>query len=238
MQAMIFAAGLGTRLGDFTKETPKALVKLNGKPLLQHQIEKLINAGVRHIVVNVHHFADDIIAFLNSKNFDATIKISDEREMLLETGGGLLKARNLFIPDQPILIHNVDIFSDIDLNDLQHHHNMNNSIATLVVAKRDTSRYLLFDDNDRLTGWCNVLKQEFKWCGKTIANYKKLAFAGIHIVSPEIFKHFTLSGKFSIIDEYLNIGAEHTVSAYMFKGKSWIDVGKPDQLAKAAEMFR
>lgn len=238
MQAMIFAAGLGTRLGEFTKDTPKALVKLNGKPLIQHQIEKLIHAGVQHIVVNVHHFADDIISFIESKNFDATIVISDEREMLLETGGGLLNAQKLFLPEQPILIHNVDIFSDIDLNELLNYHKANNNIATLVVAKRDTSRYLLFNENNRLTGWCNESTGQFRWCNKEVENYSKLAFAGVHIVNSEIFKHFTLSGKFSIIDEYLNLGADHNILAYMFRGKSWIDVGKPDQLQKAARMFR
>src|ERR1035437_4159057 len=183
MKAMIFAAGLGTRLKPVTDNLPKALVPIAGKPLLEHIIEKLIISGFDEIIVNVHHFPDQIIDFLKANNnFSIRIEVSDERNLLLDTGGGIRKAAWFFDDEKPFLVHNVDIFSNVDLKVLYHQHLRTNSLATLVVSKRDTFRYLLFDDNLRFSGWINEKTGETKPAGFTKAElYHKLAFSGIQI---------------------------------------------------------
>ncbi len=188
---MIFAAGLGTRLKPFTDTMPKALVPLAGIPLLEHIILKLKCSGFDEIIVNVHHFAEQIIRFLEEKNnFGIRIKISDERNQLLETGGGIKQAACFFDDGKPFLVHNVDIFSDIDLNQIYQHHVQQNNVATLLVSHRKTSRYLLFNDKNKLKGWINTQTGEVKPPNENINPnaLKKLAFSGIHVLSPAVFE--------------------------------------------------
>jgi len=160
MKAMILAAGLGTRLGHHTLHRPKALVEVNGKPLLAHVVEKLVAAGVSEIVVNVHHFARKIVDYLASHDFGVRIFTSDETDLLLDTGGGIVRARHLLDGNEPFLVHNVDILSDIDIKGLAEHHRTHNALATLAVGQRKSSRYFLFDRYMKLAGWRNTLSGE------------------------------------------------------------------------------
>ncbi len=233
---MIFAAGLGTRLKPLTDSIPKALVPINGKPLLQHIIEKLKNAGFVEIIVNVHHFPELIIDFLKQNdNFGIHIEISDERDELLDTGGGIRKAAWFFDDGKPFLVHNVDILSNVDLNELYKQHTSTNSLATLVVSKRDTFRYLLFDDNKRLCGWINEKTGEVKPKGiSDITGFNKLAFAGIQVLSPKIFDLMkTLDYKFPIMDFYLSNAEMEKISGFVPNDFKMMDVGKLDVLDEA-----
>ncbi|MBR1769641.1 MAG: nucleotidyltransferase family protein [Bacteroidales bacterium] len=235
MQAMIFAAGLGTRLYPLTRELPKALVEINGVTLLERVINKMIKAGISDIVINVHHFADKIIKFLSDKNFPCNIKISDERDLLLDTGGGVMKAFNdaLFNPDEDILLHNVDILCDLDFNLLHSFHLENRHLATLCVKQRETSRYLLFDAKDRLCGRENRKTGE-KTLIKDCPEPKSYAFSGIHIIRPTLLEKINLKGKFSIIDAYLQVAQCEDIHCFLDKESRWLDVGKPESLLSAA----
>ncbi len=236
MKSMIFAAGLGSRLKPLTDTMPKALVPVAGKPLLAHVVEKLKRAGSREIIINVYHFADQIIEYVRSQNnFGIRIVISDERGELLETGGGLKKAAHFFDDGKPFLIHNVDILSNIDLPALYQQHIANHSLATLVVSPRNTTRHLLFDQSYNLKGWLNENTNELRPAGFTHPeNYHKLAFAGIQVVSPEIFELLEMrSGAFPIVDFYLSISATHKVHGLVPDGFEMIDVGKYEVLDEA-----
>lgn len=237
MKAMIFAAGLGTRLKPITNTMPKAMVPINGKPLLWHTIQKLKTAGFDEIIINVHHFAEQIINYVQANdNFGIHIEFSDERKQLLDTGGGIKKASWFFGDEKPFLIHNVDILSNIDLRNLYEQHLKNKAIATLVVSKRETSRYLLFDDNNRLKGWINKKTGEVKSPALNLNpdNYCKLAFNGIHILESSVFEYMReFSQKFSIIDFYLSVCRKENIIGYEPEDFSTIDVGKPDSLEKA-----
>lgn len=237
MNAMIFAAGLGTRLRPLTNDRPKALVEVAGKPLLQHLIEKLKAAGFEHIVVNVHHFGQQIIDFLAlNNNFDLDIRISDERELLLDTGGGIKAAMRLFDNDDPILIHNVDIVSDIDLKKLYSSHS---GIATLAINKRETSRYLLFDDDKMMKGWTNIKTGEVKpsTIDKNLFNF--FAFSGIHIVDKNISKFLDaeVADVFPIMDFYINLCQKEKIIGVEVTGNMWVDCGKPEHLATASDII-
>ena len=248
---MIFAAGLGTRLKPLTDTMPKALVPLAGKTLLQWQIEKLKAAGITDIVVNVHHFADKIIDYLRENNyFGCNIQVSDERDMLLETGGGLRKAKSLLTgvrlptsecPKDPILICNVDILSNIDIPTLLKAYNPD-EMGVVVVYPRDTQRYLLFDETNRLCGWTNIATGEVRGPVADnqylIANTRKLAFSGMQLLNPRIFevmdKVVTEKGeKFSLIDLYLNIAEKEILRAFIPENYRMMDVGKINQLSEA-----
>jgi len=236
MKAMIFAAGLGTRLKPVTDNIPKALVPIAGKPLLEHVILKLKSAGFDEIIVNVHHFPDQIIDFLKANNnFSIRIEVSDERNLLLDTGGGIRKAAWFFDDEKPFLVHNVDILSNVDLKVLYHQHLRTNSLATLVVSKRDTFRYLLFDDNLRLSGWINEKTGETKPINlKKIELYNKLAFAGIQVLSPKVFDLMkNLEPKFPIMDFYLSNAASQTITGFVPDNYNMLDVGKLDILDEA-----
>jgi len=234
MRALIFAAGLGTRLKPITESIPKALVPVGGKPLLQHIIEKLSNSGFKEIVINVHHFPEQIIRFLQANNnFGLNINISDESDKLLDTGGGIRKASALLKGEEPFLVHNVDILSNADLSELYHGHIRQKDIATLLVSPRKTSRYLLFDEQNLLKGWINESTGEVK---SPVADfspekYRKFAFAGIQVISPEIFEMMkAMPDKFSIIDFYLSIAAGANIRACPVAGLEMVDVGKVESL--------
>ena len=233
---MIFAAGLGTRLKPITDNLPKALVPIAGKPLLEHIILKLIRSGFDEIIVNVHHFPDLIIDFLKSKNyFGIRIEISDERNYLLDTGGGIRNAAWFLDDGKSFLVHNVDILSNVDLQKLYQKHLQTNSLATLVVSERDTFRYLLFDDDLKLKGWVNEKSGELKPIGfKNPQLYKKLAFSGIQILSPEIFRLMNdLQPKFPVMDFYLSNIKTQNITGFIPDNYRMIDVGKLDVLGEA-----
>jgi NDP-sugar pyrophosphorylase family protein len=226
-QAMIFAAGLGTRLKPLTDTMPKALVPVGGKPLLWHVVQKLKDAGYERIVVNVHHFANQIVDYLRQNdNFGLDIRISDESERLLETGGGIKKALPLFDPNAPILIHNVDILSNLDLSALDV------DVPTLVVSERETKRYLQFDASMRLVGWKNIETGEVK--GR---EGRPLAFSGIHVFHPSLFPLMNdWPERFPIMDFYLKVCADALIKGMEVKHLQLLDVGKLDTLEQA-EVF-
>jgi len=241
MKAMIFAAGLGTRLKPLTDHMPKALVPVAGKPMLEHVIGKLKASGFNEIVINVHHFANQIIDFLKAKdNFGIRIWISDETEELLDTGGGIKKAAHFF--DEPFLVHNADILSNVDLEALYEYHLNSENDATLLVSHRKTARYLLFDEGNRLCGWVNKNTLQTKPEGFIYQPeiQKEYAFGGIHIISPTLFKSMgdEWTGKFSIMDFYLKTCDTAKLGAYAKEDLQLIDIGKPDTLAKAEDFIR
>jgi len=239
MKAMILAAGLGTRLQSLTKDRPKALVEIKGVTLLEHVIRRLKSFGFREIVINVHRFPDQIIKFLESKsNYGIDIKISDERQKLLDTGGGLKKAADLLRSPEPILVHNVDVLSHIPLQSLIIEHLTSGALATLAVSYRESSRYLVFNQNNQLIGWQNITTGEVR--GKTSGKkkVKKLTFSGIQVISPKIFQLMPDEEVFSLIDLYLNLCQHYPIRAYEHEAGQFLDVGKPEQLAKAEKFLR
>ena len=229
-QAMIFAAGLGTRLKPLTDTMPKALVRVGDQPLLWHVIMKLKAAGYERMVVNVHHFADQIIDYLEAnRHFGIDIRISDERNGLLETGGGIKKALPLFDPESPILIHNVDILSNLDLNALP------TDAPLLVVSPRQTKRYLLFDESLRLQGWTNIETGEVK--GRMAE--KRLAFSGIHVFHPSLIPLMAdWPDRFPIMDFYLKACGDHLIRGYEARDLRLLDVGKLDTLEQAETFIK
>jgi len=234
---MILAAGLGTRLKPLTDKIPKALVPVNHKPLLEHLINHLKNAGITEIIINVHHFPEQISSFIKAHDyFNMRIELSPEED-LLDTGGGLKKAQWFFDDGKPFLLHNVDVVSNLDLVQILNFHNQKNGVATLAVRTRTSSRYLLFDHKDKLVGWEDVNRQEKKIIKPYIPHPQSLSFMGIHIISPEIFSRSLLSGKFSIIDAYLDLAAKKE-SIYAFHSDMffWLDLGKLQNLP-AAEKY-
>lgn len=243
MKAMIFAAGLGTRLKPLTDTMPKALVPVGGTPLLEILIRKMIDAGVTDIVINVHHFAGQIIRFIEeNKQFGIHIAFSDETDMLLETGGGIKKAVPLLSVEnpenRPFLVHNVDIISNVDLRDFC----MKGAdcAALLLVSERKTKRYLLFDNGNRLVGWTNIETGEVKtpYQHLDVAECKRYAFAGVHLFSPRLFPYFEKwKDKFSIIDFYLSVCDREPVYAYPHPGLKLMDVGKLETLEQADEFL-
>lgn len=238
MKAMLFAAGLGTRLKQETKDRPKALVKIGSKTLLQHSIEKLKNEGISEVVVNVHHFSDLMKSFINNHDFGVPVTISDETDELLETGGGLKKAVPLLESDKPVVLYNVDILSNLNLNDVLEYHKQKNALATLVVRNRETERYFKFNRERRLVGWINKKTNKTRVSlpcdfGKAVS----MAFSGIHIINPEILKLLPEEKRFSITDWYLDLAKTHFIQGYFDTSELWMDVGKPEQLAEARKLF-
>jgi len=239
MKAMIFAAGLGTRLRPLTDSMPKALVNVGGIPMLQRVIMNLKNAGCFHIIVNVHHFPDMIIDFLAShKNFGIEITVSDERCKLLDTGGGIVKAASWLDGDEPFIVHNADILTDLDLRKIYDAHCDSLADATMLVSSRNTSRYLLFDNNMRMNGWINDSTGEVKPTETNAADFKKYAFNGIHVISPSALHElasFRKKGEtFSIMDFYIGSCRRLNLSGFIPAAHySWFDIGKPASLAAA-----
>lgn len=239
MKAMIFAAGLGSRLKPLTDTTPKALLPIAGKPMLEHIILKLKAAGFDEIVINIHHLGRQILDFLGARdNFGMKIYISDEQDYLLDTGGGIKKAACFLEGDEPFLVHNVDILSNVDVRKLYDTHLQTKSLATLLVSKRDTSRYLLFNKEEKLCGWRNRETGEVKSFYPYFdpEQHTEYAFGGIHVISPEIFHWMEeWTGKFSIINFYLSICAKTTIQAFPAANLRLLDIGKPDTLKKAQD---
>lgn len=242
VHGLIFAAGLGTRLKPLTDTMPKALVPLAGKPLLQWQVEKLRDAGITDIIVNVHHFPDMIIDTIRAnQGWNCNIAVSDEREMLLDTGGGLKKVRGerLKVKGEPILACNVDILSNIDLRALISAYERT-GVSQLVVSKRETQRYLCFDEKDRLCGWTNIKTGEVRPNNGTwkIEDAQLLAFSGMQILSPDVLAMLDTmkEDKFSLIDFYLSICGKAELKAFVPNDYRMMDVGKIDQIEEA-EIF-
>lgn len=237
-KAMIFAAGLGTRLKPLTDTKPKALVPLNGKVLLQYAIEYLSSYGFDDIVINIHHFASDVRRYVENHDFgNVKISFSDETTELRNTGGGL-KFASWFFDDNPFLVYNVDIITTLDLNKLYDYHIENGDLATLAVSERKTSRYLLFDNENRLSGWTNKSTGEQRFIQGNIADLQCLAFSGIQIINPKIFSLLTEEGNFSIIDAYLRLSMSEKIIAYNHTGAKWMDIGKFGELAEAERLAK
>lgn len=233
-KAMILAAGLGTRLKPWTDHHPKALAIVNNKSLLQRNIEYLQRAGIMDVVVNVHHFADQIKEAIEKNNgWGSRISISDETDEVLETGGGLKKAAWFFTEkNDAFILMNADILTDLNLPAMMREHESSKAMATLAVTNRQTSRYLLFDESDQLCGWQNDKTGEIKGRPGT-----KKAFSGIHIIHPSIFALITEEGKFSMIDLYLRLSKAHSIKAFDHSNGILQDVGKPESIALAEKFF-
>ena len=237
MKAMIFAAGLGTRLKPFTDNHPKALAIVNGKPLLQRNIEYLKSFGIDEIVINVHHFADQIIEFLEENNyFGIEIIISDETDQVLETGGGLVKAKDNFTED--FLVMNVDILTDLNLAEFIKAHQENKAIVSLAVSDRDSSRKLFFNEQNELKGWRNLKTEEEIKAVDSLDNCKDLAFSGIHVISPALFDKITEKGKFSIMKVYMDLMQTESIIGFDHSGGILIDVGRPESVLEAEQYFK
>jgi NDP-sugar pyrophosphorylase family protein len=239
MKAMILAAGLGTRLKPWTDFHPKALAVVNGKSLLQRNIEYLRKFGIKDVVVNVHHFADQITDAINNNNgWGSIIEISDERDEVLETGGGLVKASSFLKDEKAFVLMNVDILTDVDLGQMISYHQAHSPLATLATSTRKSSRYLLFNGDDILCGWRNVETMDEKKSRTYRKNkVEQRAFNGIHVIDPRLFSLVTQQGKFSMIDLYLSLMDEYVIKSYDVSLSTFIDVGKPQSLAAAAHIF-
>ncbi len=237
MKAMLFAAGLGTRLKPFTDNNPKALALVNGKTLLEHNICYLQSFGITDVVINVHHFADMIEELLAANSsFGSKVTISDERQEVLETGGGLKKAAPLLSGPDPFIVMNVDILTNLDLSKIIAAHKADNALATLAVMSRASSRHLLFDKEMALCGWTNNTTGEKKESRDT-QHAAPFAFSGIQVVAASLLNDMPFEGKFSLIDEYLYLARQHTIRGYDHTGDIFIDVGKPESIEKAAALF-
>lgn len=238
MKAMIFSAGLGTRFKPWTDKHPKALAVVNGKPLLQHNIEYLQQYGIFDIVVNVHHFSDQVSnAIFENNGWGSNILISDEKDEVLETGGGLLKAKVL-LGNQTFITVNVDILTSLDLSKLISFHKDQKAMITLCIAERNTSRFLLFNKDNRLCGWRNV--NGIEKIEKIVIpddNLVQKAYSGIAVFEPEVLSLIPFEGKFSLIDVFLHLAPAHKVIGYDHTGDKWLDVGKPEMVEIAEQMF-
>ena len=238
-KALIFAAGLGTRLKPFTNFHPKSLALVNGKPLLQRNIQYLQSLGINDFVINVHHFADQIRTFLSeNNNFGSTINISHEIEQPLETGGGLLFAREFFQNfASPFVILNADILTNLDLGEMYTNHLLQKPLVSLAITNRISSRNLLFNQDQQLCGWENNKTGE-KRISRQHENLNPKAFSGVHIVDPLLLSLITQTGIFSIIDTYLDLAKNHTILGYDHSNDCVVDVGKPESILEAEKYFK
>lgn len=237
MKAMIFAAGLGSRLKPWTDHHPKALAIVNEKSLLQRNIEYLQKHNIIEVIVNVHHFADKVIdAIKINKGWGSEVTISDETDEVLETGGGLKKAGWYFENTTDFVVMNADILTDMDMSAMITQHKQQQPLATLAVSNRDTSRYFLFDEKNILSGWRNVKTGEERIVRNADTLIQK-AFSGIHVINTGLLQLIKQEGKFSMVDVYLDLAKEHIISSYDHTGKQLVDVGKPESIAKAEAIF-
>lgn len=238
MKAMIFSAGLGTRFKPWTDKHPKALARINGKPLLQHNVEYLAKYGITDVIVNVHHFADQIIDAIKKNNgWGSKILVSDETDEVLETGGGLLKAKDLFDRGEKFITCNADILTDLNINKLIAFHEKNKSLISFAVTQRKTSRNFLFDKNDRLCGWINNTTGEQRISIEKSGLIQK-AYSCVVVFEYDTFHLSPLTGKFSLTDLYLELAKQHTILGYDHTGDKWVDVGKTESVAVAESLFQ
>lgn len=256
MKALVFAAGLGTRLGDFTKEHPKALVEVDGTPMLARVLLKLRDAGITDVTVNVYHFAQQIKDYLEANNrFGMSLHVSDETGLLLETGGGMLAAARYLDGDEPVVVHNADILTDFSLAEMTARHRAGGADATLLVAERDTARYIMFSPDGRMEGWTNISTGQCRPDGFVPQpQMLRRAFGGVHVVSPRLFSALARYNsarvaagaeanaqgisRFSIMDFYIDSCRELQLLAYEpSQPYRWCDIGKPDSLARARKLF-
>lgn len=234
---MIFAAGLGTRFKPWTDKHPKALAPVNGKSLLQRNVEYLQQYGIRSVIVNVHHFAGQIIdTIIQNNGWGSEIAISDETNEVLETGGGLLKAKDLLKQGERFVTCNVDILTDLDLNKLFAFHEKYKPLISFAVTDRKTSRYFLFDENNRLCGWRNTKTGEERIAIAKPGLIEK-AYSCVVVFEPEIFSLIPFRGKFSLVDVYLKLASDHLILGYDHTGDRFVDVGKPESIALAESLF-
>lgn len=235
---MIFSAGLGTRFKPWTDKHPKALAVINGKSLLQRNIEYLQQYGIDEVIVNVHHFPEQIKDTLNKhEGFGSKILVSDESDQVLETGGGLLKARKLFTPGEDFLTINVDILTTLNIRAFLAFHREKKAMVSLAISNRKSSRCFVFDKNDRLIGWRNLQTGEEKIRVASAVQHNR-SFSGISLFSYAFFNKLQLEGKFSLVDAYLSLAADHPIYGYDHSGDKWVDVGRPESVGVAEEMFR
>lgn len=239
MKAMIFAAGLGTRLRPLTEHRPKALVEINGVTLLEIVARRLIAAGVTDLIINTHHFADQIAAFLRQKsNFGVRLALSYEAQ-LLDTGGGLKKAAHFFDDGRPFFAHNVDVISTLDLREIYRRHAARQALATLAVQARPTSRYLIFDRQNELCGWKSLRENRLEWARAPRGETSELAFNGVHVISPRLLQNMTEEGAFSIIKTYLRLaGAGEIIQAFRMDECYWRDAGRAERIEQIAREQR
>lgn len=238
MKAMILAAGLGTRLKPLTNKIPKALIQVNQKPMLQILIGRLIEFGIKDIIINVHHFAEQVIQFLEEKkHFGINIEISDERNLLLDTGGGIKKASWFFKDEESFLVHNVDAFTNINLNKLFDSYLNSDAIATLAVKERESSRKLLFNEYNELCGWKNLKSGEEKIIKEDQNNLSEFAFSGVQILSSRCFDLMPDEKVFSSINFYLKIAESEKISAFIHNTDYFVDLGKIENLREAEKLL-
>jgi NDP-sugar pyrophosphorylase family protein len=236
-KALIYAAGKGTRLKPFTESHPKALALVNDVPLLERNIKYLQSFGVTEFVINVHHFGEQIVEFLEKNNhFGAKIDISDEKDELLETGGGLLFAQKYLENEENFLIMNADILTDLNIHELVKFHETHLPLATLAVSDRNSSRKLFFNSEMVLKGWMNKNSGETKMA-ELNNDFKELAFSGIHCINSSIFDKIKRRGKFSIMDEYLDLMFENNILGFQHEARL-IDVGRPESVIEAEKYFK
>lgn len=236
MKAMVLAAGLGTRLRPLTNDRPKALVEVAGRTLIEITLRRLASFGIHDVIVNVHHFADLVVDFLQkNQNFGMQVEISRE-DVLLDTGGGLKKAAWFFLDDkneEPFILHNVDVISTIDLERMVQFHRDNQCLATIAVQNRETSRYLLFDKSNDLCGRRLGIDGTVELV-RGARDFKAFAFSGVHVISPRFLRMMSEDGAFSIITSYLRVaGAGESVRAFRADQYYWRDLGKPENVARA-----
>ncbi len=237
MKAIIFAAGLGTRFKPWTEHHPKALAPVNGKSLLQRNVEYFRQYGITDVVVNVHHFADQIEdAVVAADGWGSTVRISDERGEVLETGGGLMKARPFLDGDTPFISINADVLTDLDLNRLVRFHREQQALISFAVTNRKTSRYFLFDEENRLCGWENTITGERR-ISIDQPHLVQRAYSCVVVYEPAVFDLITRQGKFSLVDVYLDLAADHRIMAMDHSGDRFVDVGKPESIAVAEKLF-
>ncbi len=238
MKAMLFAAGLGTRMKPFTDHSPKALVEVNNKTLLEHNIRYLQRFGIYDVIINVHHFADKIEEVLRDNDgFGSEITISDERKEVLETGGGLIKAASFFAGESLFVVMNVDILTNLDLGKMTEACTDTDSVATLAVMNRDSSRHFLFDESMNLCGWRNNKTQEER-ISRNTSPLHPFAFSGIQVLTPAVISENPFEGKFSLVDLYLHLAKTRIIKGYNHTGNLFIDVGKPESIEQAEYLFQ
>jgi NDP-sugar pyrophosphorylase family protein len=230
MKAMILAAGKGTRLRPYTDNKPKALVEVNHVTMLEHQINYLTSFGVNEIIINIHHFPDLIKDFIKHKKYQIRIEFSDEKEQLLDTGGGLKKASWFFDDDNPFILTGIDIFTTLDLHELLAYHRKHNALATLAVKKRNSTRDFLIDQENLLCGWKNNLTGEEIISRKSNTELINFGFSVIHIINPVIFKHIKENGAFTMTSLYLRLARKYEIKAYPHDKDLWFELGRIENL--------